>query len=130
METAQAITDLASSSLTNANSRVHALSDRMLQELQTLQRSTGNLPSSLSASFNSASSSLSCAITNLRGILAEPIPLNQKVARVSVEVKERVNPLLENLSGKANGILNVVRTRADDMKGKDVNRVNGHAGRQ
>jgi hypothetical protein len=131
METAQAITDIASSSLTNANSRVHALSDRMLQELQTLQHSTSNLPSSLAASFHSASNSLSCAVTDLRGILAEPIPFDQKVARVRVEVKERVNPLLQNLSGRANGILDVVRSRRDAAKENlGANGVNGHAGTQ
>jgi len=138
-ETAQSITTLASSSLANAQQRVHALADTMLQDLQNLQRSTANLSASLAASvqsasanqqaaFNDLSNSFSCAVTDFREILAEPIPVNEKVTRVVTKVKKQVGPLLDEAARRAGEVIDAVRGRAESVKAKALNGRGGENG--
>ncbi|KAF8219643.1 hypothetical protein L208DRAFT_1448686 [Tricholoma matsutake] len=111
-ETAQSITQLASSSITSASTRIHSLSDTMLVELQKLQASTSAISASLQSqasqlqtqippqvqqTYAELSSSLSSAVTDFRAILTtKDLPLQEKVGRVGHEVQERVAPLLES----------------------------------
>jgi hypothetical protein len=136
METAQSITTLASSSLVNAQQRVNALADTMLHDLQNLQRSTANLSASLAASvqsasahqqaaFNDLSNSFSCAVADFREILAEPIPVNEKMTRVVTKVKKQVGPLLDEAARRAGEVIDAVRGRAESVKANAGNGING-----
>jgi len=111
-ETAQSITQLASSSITHASTRIHSLSDTMLVELQKLQTSTTFLSASLQSqasqlqtqippqvqqTYAELCKSLSSAVTDFHAIVTtKDLPLQDKVGRVGHEVQERVAPLLES----------------------------------
>jgi hypothetical protein len=109
-ETAQSITQLASSSITTASTRIHSLSDTMLVELQKLQASTSSISASLQSQasqippqvqqrYTELSNSLSSAVTDFRAIITtKDLPLQDKVGRVGHEVQERVAPLLESFT--------------------------------
>ncbi|KAF9051961.1 lipid droplet-associated perilipin protein, partial [Panaeolus papilionaceus] len=116
-ETAHNITSVASSSLSSAQSRIHGLSDNMLAELQKLQSSTASVTASFQASLQKSTSqiqsqipeqiqqsyadvtaALSSAAQELAAILkTKDMPLQEKVTRVSSEVRERITPLLETV---------------------------------
>ncbi|KAJ7712732.1 hypothetical protein B0H16DRAFT_1342053 [Mycena metata] len=90
-QTADSITALAST----ANTRIHALSDSLLAELQRLQ-------SSLAATGAQASHDLNDTITSLHHIITTPdLPVKDKVMRVGAEVDYRVRPVLNRLLGNA-----------------------------
>jgi len=110
-QTAHTITELASSSLTTAQARIHSLSDTMLQELQKLQNSTASLPKSLQSSFPD----LSATIADFRNIVvAKDITLNEKATKVGQEVKERVSPILEDVMHKVKELVGVVASKKDE----------------
>ncbi|KAJ7117692.1 hypothetical protein C8R44DRAFT_626767 [Mycena epipterygia] len=95
-QTADSITALAST----ANSRIHALSDSLLAELQRLQSSLVSTGASVHHSTTAASHELTATITALRSIVTTPdMPINEKVARVGAEVQGRVRPLLDTMLG-------------------------------
>ncbi|KAJ7019814.1 hypothetical protein C8F04DRAFT_975207 [Mycena alexandri] len=90
-QTADSITALAST----ANTRIHALSDSLLAELQRLQ-------SSLAATGVQASHELNDTITSLHHIITTPnLAVKDKVMRVGAEVDYRVRPVLSRLLGNA-----------------------------
>lgn len=153
-ETSHSISVLASSSITNAQTRIHALSDNMLTELQKLQASSTGLAASLQNSatstlhnsttqlqtqippqvqeiYNEFSQRLTTTITDLRTIVSDKdLPLPEKVGRVGAEVREQVTPLLENL--KATVAELIARGRAvvpgsPSSPPPTVNGINGHA---
>ncbi|KAG5650929.1 hypothetical protein H0H81_010504 [Sphagnurus paluster] len=119
-ETAQSITNVASSSITSAQSRIHNLSDTMLVELQKLQASTASFSTSIQSSvqnsttqiqyqipphiqetYTELTSNLSAAVTELRTIIStKDIPLQEKVSRVGHEVHGRVSPLLDAIRNR------------------------------
>jgi hypothetical protein len=117
-ETAQSITAIASSSYTNAQTRIHGLSDKMLAELQKVQATTASLPQSLQSTFPD----LSATITDLRNIITQKdLPHNEKVNKVGQEVKDRVNPLLDVVSNRIKELLGVATAKKEDVKDKLVN---------
>ncbi|EGO03996.1 hypothetical protein SERLA73DRAFT_175713 [Serpula lacrymans var. lacrymans S7.3] len=123
-DTAQNITNLASSSLTNAQTRIHGLSGSMVQELQKLQSSTAQLPQQLQSNFPD----LSATITDLRNIVTAPnVPMNEKVNKVTTEVKERVRPMLDNVSRRVSELVNVLGQKKDEAKNEVNQQTNGHA---
>lgn len=153
-ETSHSISVLASSSITNAQTRIHALSDNMLAELQKLQASSTALAASLQNSATSTlhnsttqlqtqippqvqeiykefSQRLTTTITDLRTIVsAKDLPLPEKVGRVGAEVREQVTPLLENLKATVSEL--IARGRAavpgsPSSPPPTVNGINGHA---
>jgi hypothetical protein len=112
-ETAQTISELASSSITNAQTRIHALSDKMLVELQKVQSSTASFPTHLhsqlpphlqssiddiQASFTDLAASLGATISDLRNIVGSDAPMGEKATKVAQEVRDKVSPLLERLA--------------------------------
>jgi len=118
-----------------AQKRVHDLSDKMVQELQKVQHSSANLSSSLASSlhsasaaqqeaFNEISATLSTTISDLRSILGQQIPLNEKVSRVGAEINNKVRPVLDKITKKVSEAFGAVRSRAEDTK---ENGINGHA---
>ncbi|KAJ7140263.1 hypothetical protein C8R43DRAFT_892905 [Mycena crocata] len=108
-QTADTITALASS----ANSRIHALSDSLLVELQRVQDSVVATGASVQHSTTVASRELADTIAALREIVTKAdMPINEKVACVGAEVHGRVRPLLDNM----------LRGRSPSSKN-----VNGHA---
>jgi hypothetical protein len=124
--TAQTITDLASSSLSSAHSRIHALSATLQSELQRLQATTAALP----AAFQSSTTEISAAIAELRETLAaKDVPLNEKAARVGAQVRERVSPLLAGVEGRARELVGLLSRKAEAVKEEAVhgytNGVNG-----
>ncbi|KIJ15959.1 hypothetical protein PAXINDRAFT_99307 [Paxillus involutus ATCC 200175] len=122
IETATSIQGLASASITSAQTRIHALSDSMLQELQKLQQSTAALPQTLQSTYPDISKS----VTDLRNIVTTPdMPVGDKVHRVGQEVKERVSPMLEKLAQRISDLVNILGTRKEGAKGDSGN--NGHA---
>ena len=134
-ETANSITTLASSSLTHAQKRVHDLSDKMVQELQKLHDASAALSSSLASSlhsastaqqeaFNEISATLSTTIADLRDILGQQIPLNEKVSRVGCEINNQVRPLLDKIGRKVGDAWSAVLSGAENAKS---NGINGHA---
>ncbi|KAF9239789.1 hypothetical protein BU15DRAFT_46314 [Melanogaster broomeanus] len=117
-ETANSIQGLASASITNTQSKIHALSDSMLMELQKLQQSITALPQTLQSTYPDISKS----VTDLRNIVTTPdMPVGDKVHRVGQEVKERVSPMLEKLSQKIGDLVNVLSTKKEGTKGTPEN---------
>lgn len=115
MQTAHSITDLASSSLTNAQASIHALSDTMLQELQKLQASTASLPQSLQSSFPD----LSATISEFRSIVtSKDITLNEKATKVGLEVRDRVHPLLEEAKKRVRELVGIATLKKDEAAAK------------
>jgi len=128
-DTAHAITQLASTSITNAQKRIHELSDTMLQELQKLQASTASLSASLQSTASSTlhestsqiqsrippqiqqaytdvSTRLTAAVSELSSIIStKDLPLQEKVTRVGKEVREQISPLLETVRRGLSDIL-------------------------
>lgn len=114
-QTAHTITELASSSLTTAQARIHALSDNMLQELQKLQASTAALPQSLQSSFPD----LSATISDFRNIVIDKdITLNEKATKVGQEVKERVSPILDDVMKKVKELVGIAVSKKDEADGQ------------
>jgi len=131
-ETAQTITSLASSSIANAQTRIHSLSDKMLVELQKLQSSTAAFPSqllpphlqsSLQESFSDLSASLGATISDLRAIAASDAPLGDKAVKVGHEVREKVSPLLESLAK----ILGVAKKKGEEVAANGSAKANGES---
>ncbi|KIL63409.1 hypothetical protein M378DRAFT_127665 [Amanita muscaria Koide BX008] len=120
METAQAITQLASSSINSAQKRVHELSDTMLQELHKLQSSTASLSASLQSTattlndsashiqhaYHDISSRLSSTASEFSTIIIDKnLPLPEKASRLGKEVQEQISPLLETIRKSLNEVL-------------------------
>jgi hypothetical protein len=90
----------------------------MLQELQKLQSSTTSLPQSLQSSFPD----LSAAISELRKIAtSKDITLNEKATKVGSEVRDRVNPLLEEAMKRVKELVGIAVVKKDEA----VQQVNG-----
>jgi hypothetical protein len=53
--------------------------------------------------------------------MAEPIPLNDKMARVGAEVNQRVRPLLDSIAKRVGAVVGAVRGRAESAKPDGVN---------
>lgn len=122
IETANSIQGLASASITGAQSRIHSLSDSMLQELQKLQQSTATLPQTLQSTYPDISKS----ITDLRDIVTTPdMSVTDKVHRVAEEVREGVRPMLEKLSQRIGELAKVIGTKREE--GATAQNDNGHA---
>lgn len=135
-ETAHTISQLASSSITNAQKRIHELSVIMLQELQKLQASTASLSASLQSTasstlhgstsqiqarippqiqqaYNDVSSHLTAAVSELSSIITtKDLPLQEKVSRVGIEVRDQISPLLETIRKSLSDILASGRAEA------------------
>jgi hypothetical protein len=93
----------------------------MLQELQKLQTSTASLPRSLQASFPD----FNATISELRNIVtSKDITLNEKAVKVGSEVRERVNPLLEEVKKKILELVGIAINKKDGT----AQQVNGHPG--
>ena len=107
MATAQSISNLATSSLQNAQTRIHGLSNVMLNDL-------GSLRASLTVDFNDASASIAQIITDMRATLVSDLPLNEKVGRVGTEVRERVSPVLENIASRVKEVVQALVKRGED----------------
>ncbi|KAI6020028.1 hypothetical protein F5J12DRAFT_498313 [Pisolithus orientalis] len=113
MTTANSIQDLASTSLSQAQTHIHTLSDSLLFELQKLQQTTAALPQTIQSTYPDISKS----VKDLRDIVTMPdLPVSEKVNRVGHEVKERVSPLLEKLSQRISEFVNVLSTKKDEAK--------------
>ncbi|KAF8137393.1 hypothetical protein EV363DRAFT_1293653 [Boletus edulis] len=112
IETANSIQTLASASITGAQTRIHALSDSMLAELQKLQQSTAALPHSLQAIYPD----ISKPITDLRGIVTTTdMSVGDKVHRVAEEVREGVRPMLEKLSQRISDLAKAIGTKKEEV---------------
>jgi hypothetical protein len=87
----------------------------MLQELQKLQTSTASLPQSLQSSFPD----LTAAIAELRDIVtSKEISLNEKAIKVGSEVRDRVNPLLEEAMKKVKELVGLAVSKKDEATGR------------
>jgi len=118
IETANSIQALASASITGAQSRIHALSDSMLAELQKLQQSTAALPQSLQATYPD----ISKTITDLRDIVTTTdMSVGDKVHRVAEEVKEGVRPMLEKLSQRISDLAKAIGTKKEEVRATEQN---------
>ncbi|KAI0312171.1 lipid droplet-associated perilipin protein [Amylostereum chailletii] len=93
--TAQNISTVASSSLDAAQTRVHTLSTKMLDELHKIQASTAALPAHLQSSFQPVQAGISSTIHDLSAVLTSEAPLQDKVTKVAATVRERVTPVLD-----------------------------------
>lgn len=123
-ETAHSITNLAQSSLTNAQSRIHSLSDTMLQELQKLQAQTAALPQSLQSTFPD----LTSTISDLRNIVtAKDISLNEKANKAATEVREHIHPILDEVTQKAKALVGIAAAKKDEAAAKVNGATNGSA---
>jgi hypothetical protein len=143
MDTAQAITQLASSSISSAQKRVHELSDTMLQELQKLQSSTASLSASLQSTasstlhestshiqhaYHDVSSHLSSTVSELSSIVTDKnLPLPEKVSRVGREVQEKISPLLEAFRKSLTEVLARGKEEAHSATNGAEPRSNGHS---
>ncbi|TFL01670.1 hypothetical protein BDV98DRAFT_548322 [Pterulicium gracile] len=124
-DTAQHIQELASSTFTQAQSRVHGLSENMLSTLQNLQTSTSasasHLRNELSSpqlqkNYQEISAGLSTTITHLRDIVSKKdVTVQEKVTLMANEVAERVSPLLarvrEAIAGQPKDTIPVQKTK-------------------
>jgi hypothetical protein len=92
----------------------------MLQELQKLQTSTASLPKSLQSSFPD----LGATISEFHNIVtSKDITLNEKATKVGSEVRDRVNPLLEDAMKRVKELVGIATTK----KNETVGQVNGHS---
>ncbi|PFH47013.1 hypothetical protein AMATHDRAFT_7168 [Amanita thiersii Skay4041] len=152
METAHAITNLASSSLHTAQNRIHGLSDTMLMELHKLQASTASLSSSLQTSasttlhestsqiqakippqiqqaYHDIATQLSSAASELSSIIkTKDIALPEKVSRVGKEVHERISPLLETVRKSISEMLARGKSEASEMTHLELSAHSGSNG--
>ncbi|KAF9477880.1 lipid droplet-associated perilipin protein [Pholiota conissans] len=149
-ETAHSISAVASSSLANAQTRIHTLSDTMLAELQKLQTSTTELSASLQntlsnsatqfqsqvpqiqQSYADLTAAISATVNELSTIITtKDLPVQEKVTRVSKEVQDRVHPLLEAVKKGVSEVLSRVKpteeTKESDKPMVNGNGTNGHA---
>ncbi|KAI0331779.1 lipid droplet-associated perilipin protein [Cubamyces sp. BRFM 1775] len=110
------LSELASTSYGAAQSRVHALSDTMLAELQKVQASTAALPGTLQASFHDISANLTSTINELSTILTSPEPLPEKVHKVRDTVQERVQPILDTATTRVQEILGALKARVSEER--------------
>lgn len=141
-ETAHSISTVAASSLANAQTRIHTLSDNMLVELQKLQTSSTEFSASLQNTLHSSAAhiqsqipqiqqsytdltaAISATVSELSAIITtKDLPVQDKVTRVSKEVQDRVQPLLESVKKGVSEVL--ARSRAAEAK--VVETVNGAA---
>lgn len=128
-ETAHKISQLASSSITNAQKRINDLSDTMLHELQKLQASLqstasctlhdstsqiqARIPPQIQQAYNDVSSHLTAAVSEFSSIITtKDIPLPEKATRVAKQVREQINPLLETIRKRVSAILASGRAEA------------------
>ncbi|KAI0365811.1 lipid droplet-associated perilipin protein [Pilatotrama ljubarskyi] len=114
--TANSLSDLASSSYGAAQSRVHALSDTMVAELQKVQASTAALPAALQSSFHDVSTNLTSTINELSAILTSSEPVPDKVNKVRDTVQERVQPILDTATARVQEILAALKARVSEDK--------------
>ncbi|KAL6300936.1 lipid droplet-associated perilipin protein [Sparassis latifolia] len=132
-ETAHNISVVATSSLGAAHARVHTLSDTMLVELQKIQTSTSQLPSTFQTSFHDISTHLAAIINDLTAILTSQDPVQEKVHKVRDTVQEGVQPLLEAATTRVQEILGAIKAgTAEKANGSGSNgsaavNGNGHA---
>ncbi|KAG6872493.1 hypothetical protein C0995_009355 [Termitomyces sp. Mi166 len=112
-ETAQAINNLATTSITSASNQIHSLSDSMVLELQKLHHSTASfsasirdsaaqlqnqIPPQIQQTYTEVTNNLSEAISELRKIVSkENITIQEKVSLVGHEVQNRVSPILDTI---------------------------------
>lgn len=123
IDTANSIQGLASASITGAQTRIHSLSDSMIQELQKLQQSTAALPHTLQSTYPD----ISKTITDLRDIVTTPdMSVGDKVHRVTEEVREGVRPMLEKLSQRIGDLAKAIGAKKDEVRAAAQND-NGHA---
>jgi len=114
--TAHSISDQASLSIAAAQTKVHALSDTMLQELQRIQSSTSKLPQQVQNSLKDVSDGISDSIHDISEVLRTDLPLNEKVTKVATTVQERVNPLLAAASTRVQEILKAISSKGQEAK--------------
>ncbi|KAJ7252486.1 hypothetical protein C8J57DRAFT_1722741 [Mycena rebaudengoi] len=92
-QTADSITALATQVATQANSRIHTLSDTLLVQLQNIQQATVSMQ-------HATVTELNATISALRDIASTPdISLNERATRVGAVVQSRARPLLDRLLG-------------------------------
>jgi hypothetical protein len=147
-ETAHSISTVAASSLATAQTRIHTLSDSMLAELQKLQTSSTELTASLQNTLHSSAAQIQSQIPQIQHSYADltaaisstvheltaivttkDMPLQEKVTRVSKEVQDRVQPLLEAVKKGVSEVLarsKVAEAKATDAV-TDAANGNGHA---
>lgn len=119
--TAHSISDLASSSYVTAQTKVHALSDTMIQELQKIQTSTATLPSQVQSSLKDVSEGISASIHDITAVLKSDLPLSDKVGKVGSTVQERVQPLLEAATNRVQEMLKTISSRGKEATEHGVN---------
>ncbi|KAI3616326.1 lipid droplet-associated perilipin protein [Moniliophthora roreri] len=127
-ETAHSLVSAANSSVVQAQARVQALSDTMISQIHKLQGQlhelSGSLQSSAAAAYHNSSQQIPELQKKLRElsselheiVVARDVPLQEKAARVTKEVKEHVDPLLETMK---QNILDLLE------KAKSVGQVSG-----
>jgi len=120
--TAQNISEALTTYYGATSARVHALSDKMLSELQKLQTSTAALPAHLQSSFSGLSDGVGQTIGELRSIITEAdVPLNEKAKRLRSMVEDKVNPLLAGASVKVQEAIGYVQGSAGKKAGSMPN---------
>ncbi len=110
--------------LATAQTRIHTLSDSMLVELQKLQTSSTEFSASLQNTLHSSAAhiqsqipqiqqsyadltaAISATVGELSAIITtKDLPVQDKVTRVSKEVQDRVQPLLESVKKGVSEVL-------------------------
>ncbi|KAI0064245.1 hypothetical protein BV25DRAFT_1882239 [Artomyces pyxidatus] len=123
-QTAHDVSDLASSSIVAAQTKAHALSDVMLQELQRIQTSTAALPAHLQASFKPVQEGLSSTISDLSAVIKSELPPQEKLSKIGDTVKEHVNPLLEAATLRVQEAIKAITAKKEEAK-ENVTNGNG-----
>ncbi|KIM45516.1 hypothetical protein M413DRAFT_8690 [Hebeloma cylindrosporum] len=137
-ETASSISAVATSSVSSAQSRIHALSDNLLAELQKLHNSSISLSASLQSSLHDSAAQIQSQIpqiqqsyADLTGALSSTVnelttivttknmSLQDKVTRVSKEVQHRVTPLLEAVQRAVSQVLSRTETKVNGVTPKN-----------
>ncbi|KZT24874.1 hypothetical protein NEOLEDRAFT_1134569 [Neolentinus lepideus HHB14362 ss-1] len=116
--TAQNISATASFTYTNAQQKVHTLSDTMLSEIRTIQSSTATLPAHIQHTLHDLTVALSATAHQLSAILSQDAPLSSKVAQIRTTVQERVQPLLEGLNARVDGVLEALKAKKVEVEEK------------
>ncbi|KAF8069071.1 lipid droplet-associated perilipin protein [Lyophyllum atratum] len=143
-KTAESITELTTSSIANANTRVHNLSESMVIELQKLHNAANSftasiqssvrdsttqiqnqIPPQIQKSYTDLTNNLSASLTELRKIMATDMPLQDKVGRIGQQVQCSVSPVLEAMRNGLSELMARGKGGASKANNAQVNGVNG-----
>jgi hypothetical protein len=109
----------------DASTRVHELSQSMIQELEKLQATTKSLPANLQTSLKPLTDAVSTTVTELRAIIVNnDATVSEKATQVAGTVQQQLQPLLELTQSLLNKLFAYKKEEPKEEEAKPT--ANGH----